>query len=311
MAAKQTILLVDDEEQFRFLTGMNLKKSGFEVIEAANGVEALQSIRTLGPDLVLLDLNMPEPDGHEVCERIKSDFTLRTIPVIILTSSDDLSDKLKRLKGGADDYITKYTDYQELEARIHMVIRRNQQNLDNNPLTKLPGNNVIQELILKKIEQGKSFAVAYTDLDNFKAYNDKYGFQKGDEVILMTAAVLKEAVTNYGHDSDFVGHIGGDDFVVIASPERIVEICNAIVNLLDNRIGDFYNEQDKQLGYIETRNRQGKISKFPIVSISIAVVNNQNREFTGMGEIVRTITELKKFAKQKKGSCIVVDKRNA
>jgi diguanylate cyclase (GGDEF)-like protein len=311
MPAKQKILIIDDEDQFRFLTGMSLKNSGFEVIEAAGGEDGLKLIRTVRPDLVLLDLNMPEPDGHEVCERIKSDISLRTIPVIILTASDDLSDKLKRLKGGADDYITKYADYKELEARIHMVVRRNQQSLDSNPLTKLPGNNVIQEVILNYIDKNKPFAVAYTDLDNFKAYNDKYGFQKGDEVILMTAVVLKEAGTKYGQDSVFVGHIGGDDFVIIASPDSINAICQEVINCLDTKIIDFYDEDDKDRGYIETRNRQGKYQKFPLVSISIAVVNNKNREFSGMGEIVRTVTDLKKYAKQKKGSCFVVDKRGA
>jgi diguanylate cyclase (GGDEF)-like protein len=311
MPAKQTILLIDDEDQFRFLTGMSLRNSGFEVVEAASGDEGLTLLQRMHPDLVLLDLNMPDPDGHAVCERIKKDISLRTIPVIILTASDDLSDKLSRLKGGADDYITKYTDYQELEARIQMVMRRNQQNLDSNPLTKLPGNNVIQEVILKYIENNKPFAVAYTDLDNFKAYNDKYGFQKGDDVILTTAAVLKDASRQYGEHSDFVGHIGGDDFVVIAAPDRINAICNEVIRLLDSKVGDFYDEEDRNRGYIETRNRQGKYQKFPLVSISIAVVTNQNREFTAMGEIVRTVTELKKYAKQKKGSCLVVDKRSA
>ena len=310
MGDKIKILLIDDEDQFRFLTGMSLKNSGFEVIEAAGGENGLKLIRSIRPDLVLLDLNMPEPDGHEVCDRIKSDISLRSTPVIILTASDDLSDKLKRFKGGADDYITKYADYKELEARIHMVIRRNQQNLDSNPLTKLPGNNVIQEVILKNITHKTPFAIAYTDLDNFKAYNDKYGFQKGDEVILLTAGILKDAGMQYGRNSEFVGHIGGDDFVIISSTECMNDICHAIIERLDIEIIDLYDEEDRRRGYIETRNRKGKYQKFPIVSISIAVVNNQNREFSGMGEIVRTVTELKKYAKQKKGSCVVFDKRN-
>lgn len=310
MPDKLRILLIDDEDQFRFLTGMSLKNSGFELIEAANGEEGLKLIRSARPDLVLLDLNMPEPDGHEVCDRIKSDISLRSIPVIILTASDDLSDKLKRIRGGADDYITKYADYKELEARIHMVVRRNKQNLDSNPLTKLPGNNVIQEVILKNIAENLPFAIAYTDLDNFKAYNDKYGFQKGDDVILLTAKILKESGEHNGKRSEFVGHIGGDDFVIIASPECMNDICQEIIERLDEEIFAFYDEEDRRRRYIETQNRQGKIQRFPPVSISIAVVNNKNREFSGMGEIVRTVTELKKYAKQKKGSCIVFDKRS-
>ena len=190
------------------------------------------------------------------------------------------------------------------------MIRRNMHNLDSNPLTRLPGNNKIQEIIAARMRSEKHFAVAYTDLDNFKAYNDKYGFKRGDDLILFTAGIIKQSVDSCGTDNDFVGHIGGDDFVIIASPESMNEICQEIIKRLDIKITDFYDEKDKNLGYIETRNRQGKYQKFPFVSISIAVTNNLNRQFTGMGEIVRTITELKKYAKQKKGSCLVFDKRS-
>ncbi len=309
MNKSHKILLVDDEEQFRFMSRMELESSGFEVIVAENGRTGLEMVRAQLPDLVLLDLDMPEMNGHEVAEIMKNSSDLRNIPVIILTSSDDIQDKLRRLEAGADDYVTKYADHRELIARINMVIRRNLQNLDSNPLTRLPGNNVIQDMIQQRIQAGTPFSVAYTDLDNFKAYNDKYGFKQGDEVILLTASVLKEAVETNGDGTEFIGHIGGDDFVVIATPDRIRIIADGVVQLLDSRIPGMYNDADRAAGYIETVDRQNVVRKFPLVSISIAVVTNLHRPLTNIGEIVRIVSELKKYAKSKDGSCVVVDKR--
>jgi len=309
MEEKYHLLLIDDESEFRYLTKLDLENEGFSVIEAADGREGLALMRSEKPDLVLLDLNMPDPDGHKICEMIRDDEAFQNTPVIILTTSDDLNDKLKRLDGGADDYITKSIDPKERVARIKAVIRRNLQNLDCNPLTRLPGNTKIQEMILKWMQNGVKFAVAYTDLDNFKAFNDKYGFDKGDAVILFTAEVIKESVRLLGEQSDFIGHIGGDDFVVLTSPERLPDICNKIIEMLDTGITKFYNDEDRKEGFIETKNRQGISERFPVISISIAAVNNRRQSFTNIGEIVKIVTELKKFAKQKDGSCLVLDKR--
>ena len=305
MEEQITILLIDDEDDFLFMTSKSLEQSGFLVRTAEGGEKGLQMMRDKLPDLVLLDLNMPEPDGHQVCDIIKNNPAMRHIPVIILTASDDISDKLKGLDGGADDYVTKYTDQRELEARVRSVVRRLRQNLDSNPLTHLPGNNVIQSNIMEKVQQNAKFAVAYTDLDNFKAYNDKYGFKLGDDVILFTAQILKDSCDA----NDFVGHIGGDDFVIISSPEKINEITQRIVDKIDAGIIEFYDDYDRNTGYIEMKNRQGELQKFPFVSISIAVTTNLHRDFANFGEIVKVVTELKKFAKQKEGSSVVFDKR--
>lgn len=309
MDEEYKLLLIDDEAQFRFMTKMGLEANGFSVIEAADGNEGLKILSKEKPDLVLLDLNMPDPDGHKVCDIIKSNDSLRQIPVIILTTSDDLSDKLSRLEGGADDYITKTTDPKERAVRIRAVIRRNMQNLDSNPLTHLPGNNKIQEMITKRMQSRELFAVAYTDLDNFKAYNDKYGFKKGDEVILFTASAINEAVKTSGSGQDFVGHIGGDDFVVISTPDHIQKIGEEIIRILDRGISQYYSKVDLEQGFVLTKDRLGVTQKFPLVSISIAVVNNLRHTFTNIGEIVKIVTELKKFAKQKEGSFLAIDKR--
>lgn len=309
MNEQYKLLLIDDEAQFRFMTKMGLEENKFTVLELNDGKEGLEILRSERPDLVLLDLNMPDPDGHKVCDIIKNDDTLRHIPVIILTTSDDLSDKLRGLEGGADDYITKTIDPKERAARIRAVIRRNLQNLDSNPLSHLPGNNKIQEMITKRMHSGEKFAVAYIDLDNFKAYNDKYGFMKGDEVILFSAQMIRDAVKFLGEGKDFIGHIGGDDFVIISTPEIIQKIGDEVIKQIDTGIGQFYSPEDRENGFIVTKDRQGVEEKFPMVSISIAVVDNLRHTFTNIGEIVKIVTELKKYAKQKEGSCLVIDKR--
>jgi len=164
-------------------------------------------------------------------------------------------------------------------------------------------------MITKRMHGEDLFAVAYTDLDNFKAYNDKYGFNKGDEVILFTAKIINQAVESLGTKSDFVGHIGGDDFVVISTPELMPKIGQEIIRLLDKGIKQFYNKGDQEQGFIVTKDRLGVARKFPLVSISVAVVNNLRHTFTNIGEIVKIVTELKKFAKQKEGSILAIDKR--
>ncbi len=311
MTAKGKILVIDDEMDSLFMLNMHLRNCGYDVVTAESGEEGLRKVESEKPDIVLLDLNMPGMDGHEVCDRIKEDARYQFLPVIILTSSDDLSDKLRRLQGGADDYITKYTDLKELEARVQVVLKRYRQNLDSNPLTRLPGNNVITEIITQRLSENKPLAVAYADLDNFKAFNDKYGFKRGDEIILLTANILQVAVKEAGNRTDFVGHVGGDDFIVLSTPDRISPICQFIIEQLDRHIPQYYDKADRQRGFILMRDRQGVLRRFPFVSISIAVVTNEHRSFGTIGEIAKVASELKKFVKSKEGSQFVVDKRSA
>lgn len=303
------LLLVDDEENFRFLLKAALKNIGFEVITAKNGIEAIEMLDEVQPNLVLLDLNMPEPDGHEVCKRIKSMPEYMNLPIIILTSSDDLNDKLNSFEEGADDYITKDMDPLEMEKRIQAVLKRYLQNLDSNPLTHLPGNNVIQKAIQKRIENKGSFSVGYCDIDNFKAYNDKYGFVEGDRIILFCANVINDALKKNGNKEDFLGHIGGDDFVFLTTPDCSESICRAIVNRMENEIGQFYSDIDRANGYIVSKDRKGTEQKFPLVSISIANVSNEFKPIQSLAEVSKIASELKKAAKSKIGNSYVFDKR--
>lgn len=189
------------------------------------------------------------------------------------------------------------------------LIRMKERAENANPLTKLPGNIVIHEEVEKNIDNNKKFSVLYCDLDNFKAFNDKYGIAKGDEAIKITAELFKEAVKSKGNPDDFVGHEGGDDFILLSTPEKAKGIADYIIQEFDRRVRSLYNQEDLNQGFIIAHARDGSIKKFPIMSISLAEVNNEAREITSYGQVTNIAAEVKKKAKATEGSVFVMDKR--
>lgn len=295
---KIKILIVDDEPDIRDILKIILTQENYEVIEACNGQEGLDLAKTKSPDLIILDYKMPKLDGREVCLQLKKDILLRHLPIIMLTGKGELSDKVKGLDAGADDYIVKPFEPQELLARIRMALRRAEQDLDANPLTRLPGNISILNELQAALEKNQPFAVCYLDLDKFKSYNDKYGFEHGDEVIKETARILIHSLQDINRSNDFIGHIGGDDFVIITSPAAADELCKKIIQEFEKRVPSFYNPEDRKKSYIISIDRQGKKRKIPLLSISIGVVTNEFRKISHVAEIGEIGAELKSRAKK-------------
>jgi diguanylate cyclase (GGDEF)-like protein len=313
--AGERILLIDDEPDKIFIFRTILQHNGFDVSTAESGEEGVKRIMTERPDLVLLDINMPDVNGHVIRQKLKERPATRYVPIVMFSSSDQLSDKLESLRSGADDYITKSVDHQELVARLEALVRRYKDNIGANPLTRLPGNHAIEDTINRRIDQsrhGKTpFAVCYADMDNFKAFNDVYGFQKGDEAIQKTAEVIVDTVGRLGTPHDFVGHVGGDDFVFVLSEYATVEaICQEILDRVQTAYPMFYSDEDRLRGYIITKNRKDELDRFPLMSLSIGVVSNENRDLTSVGQIVQIATELKKVLKTMPGSNYRVDRRS-
>jgi diguanylate cyclase (GGDEF)-like protein len=305
----QKILAVDDEPDILRLTQFLLESWGYEVATAPDGREAIEVAKAENPDLILMDVNMEEMNGLEACEKLKADHMTSGIPVIMLTSQDQVHDKIAGLGRGADDYVIKTVDPLELKARIEMVIRRTQEQSSANPLTKLPGNTAIERVVQKQLESGKQFSVCYCDLDNFKAYNDKYGYESGDRVIVHTAQILIRTAGKNGNPDDFVGHIGGDDFVIVTTAEKEDAICAEIIKSFDQTISDFYDQQDKLKKFIQVENRSGIMERFPIMTITIAVVNNAVDQFQSSHVIAERAAELKKYLKRFKGSNYLSERR--
>ncbi|RJP27405.1 MAG: response regulator [Candidatus Omnitrophota bacterium] len=306
---KIRILVVDDDPDIRDILKITLAEENYEVHEAKDGEEALALINSRAFDLVLLDYKMPKVDGRQVCALIKKDLLLRHMPVIMVTGKGDLNDKVGGIDAGADDYIVKPFEPKELIARIKMILRRTEIDLEANPLTRLPGNVSILNELSRRIESQEKFAVCYIDLDKFKSYNDKYGFEHGDQVIRETARILIRSTQELGSQGDFVGHIGGDDFVVVTSLESADGICEKIISDFDKIAPSFYNEHDRKLGYIIGKDRQGREQKVPILSVSIGVVTNEFRKIEHVAQIGEIGAELKEAAKRMEKSNFIKDKR--
>lgn len=303
------ILIADDDPDIRDILKLTLSEENYEVIETSNGEEALSAIQTKSPDLVLLDYRMPILDGREVCKIVKKDILLRHLPVIMVTGSGEVDDRVGGIDAGADDYVVKPFEPKELLARIRMILRRSEIDLEANPLTRLPGNVSILNELSQRLESKTLFAVCYLDLNKFKAYNDTYGFEHGDEVIRETGRILIRTVQQIGSPDDFIGHIGGDDFVVVTTPNKYEEICKKTIEEFDKISPYFYNETDRKNGYILAHDRKGARQKVPLLSIAIGVVTNESRSIKHVAQISEIGAELKGFAKSVEKSNWVKDQR--
>ncbi|MFA5144910.1 MAG: response regulator [Candidatus Omnitrophota bacterium] len=303
------ILIVDDDPDIRDILKLTLSEENYEIFEAGDGEEALKIINSKPLNLVLLDYKIPKIDGRQVCRTVKKDLLLRHLPIIMVTGKGDISDKVDGIDAGADDYVVKPFEPKELLARIRMSLRRTERDLEANPLTRLPGNVSILTELSRRIENKSDLAVCYVDLDKFKAYNDKYGFEHGDEVIRETARILIRSTQQAGSPEDFIGHIGGDDFVVITTPKFVDNICETIIADFEKTSPTFYNETDREKGYIFAFDRQGKERKIPLLSVSIGVVTNEFRKITHVAQIGEIGAELKSLAKSLEKSNYVKDKR--
>ncbi len=260
-------------------------------------------------DLILLDYKMPKMDGRQVCKIVKKDLLLRHLPIIMVTGKGEINDKIDGIDAGADDYIVKPFEPKEMLARIKMIVRRTERDLEANPLTRLPGNVSILNELSRRLKSKELFAVCYLDLDKFKAYNDTYGFEHGDDVIKETARILIKVTQEAGNKDDFIGHIGGDDFVIVTTLNKADIICTKVISEFEKTVPIFYTEQDRKRKYIIGHDRQGKEEKVPLLSISIGVVTNEAREITHVAQIGEIGAELKSYAKQLERSNYIKDKR--
>jgi diguanylate cyclase (GGDEF)-like protein len=303
------ILVVDDEEHIRKIVKFQLEKAGYSVDTAHDGLQALSKIEGERPDLVLLDLMMPNMDGYEVCRRLKSSYQTSHIPVIMVTAKADLENKLQGFEDGANDYIAKPFAITELLVRVRNVLQWSQLQRQANPLTGLPGNMAIENEVQRRLAGGAGFTFMYADIDNFKAFNDYYGYRRGDEAIRLTAEIITGAVRECGGSDDFVGHIGGDDFVIVSKPEHAEAIARSIVDAFSEKAGRLFDKEDLDRGYVEVINRKGTVDRFPLLTITIAVVSNGDGRLDHIARISDIASELKKYGKTLEGSVVVHERR--
>jgi diguanylate cyclase (GGDEF)-like protein len=306
---KPWVLVVDDEEPIRKIVAFQLEKAGYEVSACADGEEALRTVDERQPDLILLDVMMPNLDGYEVCKCLKSNYQTSHIPIIMVTAKSELENRLQGFEDGANDYITKPFAITELLVRVKNVLQWSQLQRQANPLTGLPGNISIEREIERRFQCNGDFSFMYADIDNFKAFNDYYGYSRGDDAIKITAEILVAAVKSRGNPDDFVGHIGGDDFVIITSPEKSDLVAREVTKAFDKKIRNLFDVKDIERGYVEVINRKGTVDKFPLLTVTIAIVSSKNGSIAHMARLSDIASELKRYGKTLDGSVVVKERR--
>jgi diguanylate cyclase (GGDEF)-like protein len=305
----QRILVVEDDPNIRQVLKLQLEGAGYDVGAVEDGLKALDEVSRVIPDLMLLDIMMPKMDGYEVCRRLKAKFETSRIPVIMLTAKTTPIEKVEGFECGANDYVTKPYIAKELLARVKAVLQWSRAQREANPLTGLPGNFSIEKEVNDRISSGVPFAFAMCDIDYFKAFNDYYGYHRGDETIKMTASIVLKAIEEKGTGKDFVGHIGGDDFVYITSPGNAEVIGQQITEEFDQRVRFLYNAEDRRKGCLEVKNRRGEMEPFPFMSITIAVVRSDSYVIDHVAKLSDIASELKTYGKSLPGSVVVCERR--
>ncbi len=306
---RELVLVADDDADILRFVEVNLRLEGFDVVVAANGQEALDNALKLLPDLVLLDVMMPKLDGFEVCQRLRDDPRTKNISVIMLTAKSLSADKVVGLTAGADDYIIKPFDPIELVARVKSALRRAREMRSINPLTQLPGNVQVTEEVTRRSTSGKPFALMYIDLDNFKAFNDYYGFFRGDSAIRLLARCVSDSVQQNGEPDSFVGHVGGDDFIAIVDPPSSETAAKDIIAIWDREVQSLYDPKDIEAGFIEVPDRRKQSHSYGLMTVSIGIASNSSRPINSHWEASEIATEMKQFAKREPRSAYAVDRR--
>jgi diguanylate cyclase (GGDEF)-like protein len=306
MTTQARILVADDDPSLCLILRETLQDAGYEVMIAHDGDQLVRMAQDDPPDLLLIDLMMPLMDGFEAIRQLRNDTRTSHLPMIILTARSASSEVVIGFDTGADDYIVKPYDIDVLLARIRSHLRRAAKLPVRNPLTGLPGNVLLQAELERQIGQQTAFALLYVDLDNFKAFNDAYGFARGDRAIHMLASVLAEVAPR----EDFLGHIGGDDFAIIHYGGRAEELSQRIIAAFDARVRELYDAVDLQRGYLRGVDRHGVTRQFGLLSLSISVVSNTGQRFANVDEMSKVAAEVKQAAKSISGSSYVFDRRS-
>ena len=301
------VLVVDDDAGIRALCAETLASLGYNVAEAESAYGFLEQLRAFRPDLVLLDVNLPDGDGFTLLEALKADRATSFTSAIFISARSDTRDKVRALRLGGDDYLVKPFDALELAARVDTVLRRRESELAASPTTRLPGGVAIQREASRRLESGEPFTLCYLDLDNLKAFNDYYGYAKADGVIHQTGDLIREVVELFGTPDDFIGHVAGDDFVFITRPEHADRVCREVIAAFDRLIPLYYDREDRQRGYIEAEDRYGERRRFPVMSVSVVAVSQAPGRFTAHTEMAAVAAGLKKRAKAIEGSVYLRD----
>ncbi len=310
MVQVKKILIISSDKNLREVLKFCFGGWGYEVILLDAIIRDVMPIKKISPDVIVIDVHAAKHVDLEICGLLKSDFITAYIPVITLIDKRQLRGQLLNIKQGVDDYLIKPPDPLDLRVRVEMAMKRLRYSFYSTPLTGLPGGRLIEDNLKDRLKEDGSFSFGYLDLDNFKSFNDTYGYLQGDRVIMQAAYMLYTTILKFGNRADFIGHIGGDDFAFITTPDKQAAICQNFIATFNMIMPFHYNEEDRSRGYVVARARDRKIRNIPLVSVSIAVVNRERCEqFKNIIEINEKIAEVKRYLKGFTGSKYMADRR--
>jgi PleD family two-component response regulator len=290
---KARLLVVEDDNDISNMLKIYFNSLGFDVDVAPRGSEALEKTHTVLPHLIVLDIMLPDIDGYEVCRRLRQSTRTSHIPVIFLTQKDERSDKLQGLELGADDYITKPFDIEELKLRVQGAIRRSEREALTDPRSGLPAGRLIEEQLRSTIRKS---GWAYMDIriNYFDQFKDVYGFVAADDVLRFAAMLMSEVVDELGSPTDFIGHAGGDNFVVIGSEEAAEKIRARLKSRFAEEVQSHYNFMDRQQGFIMAANAEGVMEKTPLMTFSVGIVTPKQQSFADIREITELAADVRR-----------------
>jgi PleD family two-component response regulator len=290
---KARLLVVEDDVDIGNMLKIYFSGMEFEVDVAVRGKDALEKTKQVLPQLIVLDIMLPDIDGYEVCKTLRTNMRTSHIPVIFLTQKDERSDKLQGLELGADDYITKPFDIEELKLRVQGAIKRAERESLTDPRSGRPAGRLIEDQ-LRRIIRVKGWSLLDTGINHFEPFKNLYGFVAGDDVIRFTSMLIGEVVDEIGTTSDFIGHAGGDNFIIITTEEKADSIKARLKERFDNEVLSHYNFMDRQQGFIQSPASGDTIVKAPFMTMAVGVVLSSQHSFAD----IREITELSAEARR-------------
>lgn len=301
------IFIIDDKKELIDILNNLFKEQDYNFITVSTD-EFEIALRNI-PSMIIIDEDNIDKNIIQLMNIIRGNEDNSITPVIVLSSNRDKEHRVEVLENGVQYYIIKPIYEEFLYYTVINLINLLEINRRISPLTGLPGNVQIQAEMKKRLLKGETFAMIYFDLDNFKAYNDVYGFSNGDEIIKFTANIITKQVHRIIEAGNFVGHVGGDDFVAVVSMTNYEDLCKEIIKDFDDNIHEYYSEEDIERGFVEVANRRGIIEQFPLVSISIGVVEVNSKNYKNTLEIGEVGAQVKHQAKTKMGSAYIINKR--
>jgi PleD family two-component response regulator len=295
------ILVVEDDFDISNMLKLYFQSLGYDVYVAPRGGKALELTRQKMPSVIVLDIMLPDIDGYEVCRRLRTNLRTSHIPILFLTQKDERSDKIKGLELGADDYITKPFDVEELRLRVRNTLKRAELESLTSPSTGLPSGRLIEQQLRELLDED-DWGLLYIGIKRIEAFNEVYGFVAGEEVLRFAGMLLNDVLDELGTIDDFVGHVGGDDFIIVTQKDLVEDFRRELIQRFDDKVGTHYDFMTRSQGYLVTKDDDGNEIQVPLMSLQIGVLTSDDGPFTDIREITEMAAEVRRQSRAKKNT---------